>query len=137
MEGGRVSPFLVGRVKPGAIVRLGGVEGTFVLPDPVPERILFISAGSGITPIIGMLRRLGATGELRDVLHIHCARRAESVIFARELAELRLRHPGYRLERWLTGERGRLRPGQLDGLSAKTGPSARRSSAVLLACSRR
>ena len=40
------------------IVRLGGVEGTFVLPDPLPEKLLFISAGSGITPIMSMLRSL-------------------------------------------------------------------------------
>ena len=38
------------------IVRLGGVEGTFVLPDEVPGRLLFVSAGSGITPIMSMLR---------------------------------------------------------------------------------
>ncbi len=114
VEGGKVSPFLFGRVKPGAIVRLGGVEGTFVMPDPVPERILFLSAGSGITPIMSMLRRMGAAGQLRDVVHVHCARSAESVIFSRELAELRLSNPGYRLERWLTGDRGRLRPEQLE-----------------------
>jgi stearoyl-CoA 9-desaturase NADPH oxidoreductase len=113
IEGGKVSPFLFGRVKPGAIVRLGGVEGTFVLPDPLPRRILFISAGSGITPIMSMLRRLAGAGELQDVVHLHCARSAESVIFARQLAELGLGHRGYRLVRWLTGERGRLGPAQL------------------------
>jgi ferredoxin-NADP reductase len=116
VEGGKVSPFLLGRVKPGAIVRLGGVEGTFVLPDPLPERILFITAGSGITPVMSMLRRLAAAGELGDVVHVHCARDAESVIFARELAELRLKHPSYRLERWLTGTRGRMSPEQLAGV---------------------
>ncbi|HEX4466764.1 MAG TPA: FAD-binding oxidoreductase, partial [Solirubrobacteraceae bacterium] len=35
VDGGKVSPFLFGGVRPGAIVRLGGVEGTFVLPDPL------------------------------------------------------------------------------------------------------
>ena len=39
-------------------MRLGGVEGTFTLPDPLPDRLLFISAGSGITPIMSMLRDL-------------------------------------------------------------------------------
>ena len=38
VEGGKVSPFLFDGVRPGAIVRLGGVEGTFVLPDPLPRR---------------------------------------------------------------------------------------------------
>ncbi len=108
VESGKVSPFLCSRVRPGTIVRLGGVEGTFVLPDPVPPRLLFISAGSGITPIMSMLRDLAARAELRDVVHLHCSRRPESVIFAHELAELGAAHPGYRLELRITGEQGRL-----------------------------
>src|SRR5262249_52520768 len=46
---GTVSPFLCERLAPGAIVRLGGVEGTFVLPRQLPARLLLISAGSGVT----------------------------------------------------------------------------------------
>ena len=46
------------QAQPGTIVRLGDVEGTFKLPDPLPDRLLFISAGSGITPIMSMLRDL-------------------------------------------------------------------------------
>jgi stearoyl-CoA 9-desaturase NADPH oxidoreductase len=111
---GKVSPFLFSGVRPGAIVRLGGVEGTFVLPEPLPRRLLFISAGSGITPIISMLRELSARGELGDVVHIHCARSADGVIFARELQELSAREPRYRLTLRLTGEQGRLAPTELD-----------------------
>ena len=58
VDEGVVSPYFVEQVKPGAIVRLGGVEGDFVLPDPLPEKLLFVSAGSGITPIMSMLRHL-------------------------------------------------------------------------------
>src|SRR4051795_6395543 len=58
VQEGKVSPHLVRQARPGAIVRLGGVEGDFVLPHPLPERFLFISAGSGITPIMSMLRAL-------------------------------------------------------------------------------
>src|ERR1700684_2471507 len=74
---GKVSPFLFGRVRPCAIVRLGGVEGTFMLPDELPERLLFISAGSGITPIMSMLRGLAREDGLADVVHVHCARTRE------------------------------------------------------------
>src|SRR3954470_9994414 len=55
VAGGVVSPYLVHGARPGDIVRLGGVEGTFVLPRQVPPKVLFISAGSGITPIMSML----------------------------------------------------------------------------------
>ena len=51
VEGGVVSPYLVRKIAPGEIVRLGEVEGVFTLPDPVPAQLLFISAGSGITPV--------------------------------------------------------------------------------------
>src|SRR4051812_10838109 len=41
VEAGKVSPSLVRQARPGDLVRLGGVEGTFVLPDPAPEKLLF------------------------------------------------------------------------------------------------
>jgi ferredoxin-NADP reductase len=107
-EPGSVSPFLVRQARPGAIVRLGGVEGTFVLPDPVPRRLLFISAGSGITPIMSMLRALDRQGAMRDVVCLHSARTADDVIFAGRLRELDERHPGLRLHTRLTGEQGRF-----------------------------
>jgi ferredoxin-NADP reductase len=117
VEGGKVSPFLHGRVRQGAIVRLGGVEGTFVLPDPLPRDLLFISAGSGITPIMSMLRSLLAKGRpIENVVHVHSAHSAEDVIFARELHELSARDPGYHLHLRLTGEQGRVTPEQLEGL---------------------
>ncbi len=116
VEGGKVSPFLFRRVRPGAIVRLGGVEGTFVLPEETPSRLLFISAGSGVTPIMSMLRSIAARGKLEDVVHVHSARTAEEVIFAREMQALRTRHRGYRLHVRVTGEQGRVTPDQLDEL---------------------
>ncbi len=108
LEGGKVSPFLNGRVQPGAIVRLGGVEGTFVLPDPVPRKLLFVSAGSGVTPIMSMLRHLAADSRVGDVVHVHCARTAEDVIFGAEMQALERAHPGYRLQLRMTGSQGRM-----------------------------
>jgi len=113
---GKVSPYLCSRVRPGTIVRLGGVEGTFVLPDPLPARLLFVSAGSGVTPIISMLRSLARREVLGDVVHVHCARTPEQVIFSRELRGLHERHRGYRLHTRLTATQGRLAPAELDGL---------------------
>lgn len=113
---GKVSPFLFGRVRPGTIVRLGGVEGTFTLPDELPERLLFISAGSGITPIMSMLRSIAAARRLSDVVHVHCARTRETVIFGEELRALARAHGGYRLHERITGEQGRVTAEHLDEL---------------------
>ena len=116
VAGGKVSPHLFRGVKPGAIVRLGGVEGTFVLPDPLPPRLLFVSAGSGITPIMGMLRHLARARCMRDVVHVHCDRSAEHVIFREQLQQLAASEPGYALHERLTGARGRITPEQLGEL---------------------
>jgi ferredoxin-NADP reductase len=113
---GVVSPFLCERLRPGAIVRLGGVEGAFTLPDPLPGRLLFLSAGSGITPIASMLRSLAAAGALEDVVHLHSARTPEQFVFARELRELAHANPGYRLREWISSACGRLTPERLQEL---------------------
>jgi stearoyl-CoA 9-desaturase NADPH oxidoreductase len=125
VPGGAVSPHLCERLAPGTIVRLGGVEGTFVLPDDLPRRLLFVSAGSGITPIASMLRSLAARGALArtEVVHVHCARTPDDVIFGPELRTLARMHPsqapgapGYRLVERHTGGEGRLRAAELDGI---------------------
>jgi ferredoxin-NADP reductase len=113
---GKVSPFLIGRVRPGTIVRLGGVEGTFTLPQKLPERLLFISAGSGITPIMSMLRSISAGRRCADVVHIHCAHTRDTVIFGEELRALARADDGYRLHERITGEQGRVTAEHLDAL---------------------
>ena len=116
VEAGKVSPYLVRQARPGDIVRLGGIEGTFVLPDPPPEQLLFISAGSGITPIMSMLSSLHRRERVDDVVHIHSARTPEGVIFGDRLGALADAHDGYRLHLQLTGERGRFAAAHLDEL---------------------
>ena len=97
-------------------MRLGGVEGTFTLPDPLPARLLFISAGSGITPIMSMLRSSPPAAMLGGVVHVHSTRAAEQFVFARELRELARAHAGYRLHEWTSGQQGRLTPARLQEL---------------------
>jgi ferredoxin-NADP reductase len=116
VHAGTVTPYLCARLRPGTIVRLGGVEGTFVLPERLPERMLFVSAGSGVTPIASMLRSLDGDGALRDVVHIHSARYPHTAIFAEELRALAARRPGYRLTLRHSGAEGRLRPEELDAI---------------------
>jgi len=118
VEEGKVTPFLVRKIQPGAVIRLGGTEGDFKLPDPLPEKLLFISAGSGVTPIMSMLRALDRRGELRDAVHLHSARTEREVIFGDRLGDLDARHDGYALRLRLTGSEGRMKPADLDELCA-------------------
>ncbi len=104
------------RVRRGVIVRLGGVDGTFTLPDQLPAKLLFISAGSGITPIVSMLRSIDRGAGFTDVVHLHSARRAEDVMFGAELRNLDQRNPALRLHEQLTSQSGRMSPGDLERL---------------------
>jgi ferredoxin-NADP reductase len=97
IPGGRVSQHLVRATAPGAYVTLGLPQGDFVLPEAAPVRPLFVTAGSGITPVMSMLRSFAARGPLPDVVHLHYVPHAGRVIFARELARLAHEHPRYRL----------------------------------------
>jgi ferredoxin-NADP reductase len=116
VDEGKVSPYFVRHARPGEIVRLGGVEGTFVLPDPLPRKIVFISAGSGITPIMSMMRCLARRDAMEDVVHLHSAREENGVIFGAQLRRLERTHPGLRLHLRITGKQGRIAPADLDEL---------------------
>jgi stearoyl-CoA 9-desaturase NADPH oxidoreductase len=118
VEEGKMSPYFTGEVQPGSMVFLGGVEGTFGLPDPLPEKSLFISAGSGITPILSMIRELNRADHLDDVVHIHCVRNPDDFIFGEMLRSLSKRAGGYELKVHLSSEEGRITPADLDSVCA-------------------
>ncbi|HSI27537.1 MAG TPA: ferredoxin reductase [Aeromicrobium sp.] len=94
---GIVSPYLVHQTKPGTLLHLEQATGDFVLPD-IPGKLLFITAGSGVTPVIGMLRNLfpvtddgvfvpGRSGNL-DITVIHVAPSKPDSIFSDDLHAL-------------------------------------------------
>ena len=83
---GKVSNHLVRRARAGMLVHLDQACGEFVLPDPAPAKALFVTAGSGITPVMGMLR--SALEQLGDVVVVHSAPTAEDAIFGAELRTL-------------------------------------------------
>jgi len=117
MPEGFLSTHLVGGVEPGTIVRLAAPQGNFVMPDPAPASVLFLTAGSGITPVMSMLRTLarrGGIGGSGHIVHVHSAPTESDVLFADELAELAGRHDGYRLHLRATRAEGRLDLARLD-----------------------
>ena len=71
MPEGFLSTHLVGGVAPGTIVRLAAPQGNFVMPDPAPASVLFITGGSGITPVMSMLRTLVRRDQITDIVHLH------------------------------------------------------------------
>ncbi|MGV0593306.1 ferredoxin reductase [Mycolicibacterium porcinum] len=108
MPEGFLSTHLVDGLRPGTVVRLAAPQGNFVMPDPAPGTVLFVTAGSGITPVMSMLRTLVRRGQITDIAHVHSAPTESDVMFGQELAELHDAHPGYRLLLRSTRTEGRL-----------------------------
>jgi len=67
-----------------------------------------LTAGSGITPVMSMIRTLVPHRPDADVVLIHTTRTPADAIFREELAELADQFPNFRIVHWFTGERGRL-----------------------------
>ncbi|MFJ3667076.1 ferredoxin reductase [Streptomyces sp. NPDC090106] len=81
---GKVSNHLVREAKPGTLIHLDQATGDFVLPRSQPAKVLYLTAGSGITPVMGMLRNT----DFDDVAMVHSAPRPDDVIFRSELHDL-------------------------------------------------
>jgi len=117
-QGGLVSPYLVAHAKSGLSVVLSAPQGDFVLPAQLPEKFLFISGGSGITPGMGMLRTLLGGGYRGQIVFVHYARTPADVIFGAELRSLASQHKNLKLVIETESERGSLPNLDHDSLSA-------------------
>lgn len=114
MPEGFLSSHLVSGVPVGSIVRLAAPQGGFVLPAPPPPKVLFLTAGSGITPVMSMLRTMDRRDSFTDAVHIHSARTADDTMFGAELRALDERRTGFTSYLHLTGEHGKFRLADLD-----------------------
>lgn len=87
-DGGLVSNYLFDHARVGMIVGLDSVGGEFTLPAPGAKRILLVSGGSGITPVMSMLRTLRARRYSGEVVFLHYARSEQEACYRSELTEI-------------------------------------------------
>nr|WP_309238334.1 ferredoxin reductase [Actinoplanes aureus] len=113
VQDGVVSGHLLRHAKRGMIVNLDLPTGDFVLPSTPPAKALFVTAGSGITPVMGMLR--SALHQMPDVVVVHSARTADDVVFGAELRALASSGRIRLIERHTRAD-GRLKPAELASL---------------------
>jgi glycine betaine catabolism B len=85
VPGGRVSNWLHENLRSGDAVRVLGPAGGFTCARHGADKYLFLSAGSGVTPLMSMSRAHHELGEDRDIVFVHSARTPDDIIFAREL----------------------------------------------------
>ncbi len=122
--GGAGSGWLHDAMQPGTRVAASGPHGAFTFAPAPGGRALFLSAGSGITPLMSMARTVHDLGSDADVLFVHSARTPADLVFADELATM-ARRPGFTRvsivetvpagAAW-DGLRGRLSPAMLSVL---------------------
>ncbi|MFF1832005.1 2Fe-2S iron-sulfur cluster-binding protein [Paenarthrobacter sp. NPDC058040] len=126
VPGGPVSNWLHDNLVPGSRITAAAPLGAFTLTQPVAPKYLFMSAGSGITPVMSMTRTLCDLGSDADILFVHNARTPADIIFRRELDAIAAVMPNVRVvhmceadypsERWM-GLRGRLTPAALEAIA--------------------
>ncbi len=132
---GRVSRHLHRALAPGSVLHLGSADGEFTLPSPRPERLVLISGGSGVTPVLSMLRTLCDEGHRGEVVFLHYARTAADWLYRDEAEALAARHPNLTVRYVATREGGAhvsaqdvgalLREGELESADvAVCGPPA-------------
>jgi ferredoxin-NADP reductase len=110
--GGRVSRHLHQAAQRGQIVSLTPAQGSFTLPESEPSHLLLISGGSGITPVMSMLRTRCARGWTAPVTFLHYALCESDMLYRKELEALVEAATGVRLVRVFTDHPG---TGDLDG----------------------
>jgi ferredoxin-NADP reductase len=95
------------------VVGLSPAQGSFLLPAPRPRRLVLISGGSGITPVLSMLRTLCDEHHTGRVAFLHYSFRADDMPYRSELEHLEADHPNLQVLRAFTEAAGQ---GELDGL---------------------
>jgi ferredoxin-NADP reductase len=117
VAGGPVSNWLHDHVQAGTRLWVTGPHGRFSTAQHPARKYLFLSAGSGITPLMSMARTASDLAPNSDITFVHSARTPADIIFRAELAQLQASHDGFRVvavceqdsdvEAW-HGPRGRL-----------------------------
>lgn len=116
VENGCVSVFLNDRARLGHTVRARGPFGRFYFDETKHRRIVLIAAGSGVTPMLAILRYIDDLYLPVEVTLIYCVRTERDVFFQDEFVAMQGRMPKFRFalvlsqpsSEW-TGWKGRLR----------------------------
>ncbi|CAN7596051.1 hybrid-cluster NAD(P)-dependent oxidoreductase [Trinickia sp. LjRoot230] len=96
VPGGKVSNWLHDNLRAGDAVRVLGPAGVFTCARQAAGKYLFLSGGSGVTPLMSMSRTHHELGEDRDIVFVHSARTPDDIIFARELELIASNHRHFR-----------------------------------------
>lgn len=89
--------WMLDHLRPGMRIKAWGPAGIFSFLRHPARKYLFISAGSGITPMMSMTTWAWDSGEMPDIVFVHAARRPSEIIFRQRLEQFANRVPGLQL----------------------------------------
>lgn len=115
VEGGALSTHLVQQARVGDVVGIGPAVGEMTLPAQPQGRWLFLAAGSGITPLMGLTRALAARHMPVELTLLYWVKTHAELCFLQELRALSARFPQFRLQVVVTHEAPSV-PGEAQGL---------------------
>lgn len=101
--------WLLNNLKPGTLLKASGPAGQFSHINYPAEKYLFLSAGSGITPMMSMTTWMYDHGTEPDIVFVNCARRPSDIIFKNQLEHMASRLPGTDVK-WVVEESERYSP---------------------------
>ena len=116
VEGGQVSGWILDNIKPGSKIKATGPDGVFNIIDHPAEKVLFLSAGCGITPMMSMSRWLLDTAAPADIRFVHSARSQTDIIFKNELHTINTSFEHFKLDYVLEDTDGYLTAERLQQL---------------------
>jgi len=97
VPGGAVSNWLHDNLNPGDTLRASGPTGSFTPVGHPAKKLLYLSAGSGVTPLMSMTRAVYDMAANLDIVFIHSARTPVDIIFHEELLGMQASMPGLRV----------------------------------------
>ena len=97
VPGGAVSNWLHDHLKPGDNLKACGPAGSFTPVGYPATKLLYLSAGSGVTPLMSMTRAACDMAGNLDIVFVHSARTPTDIIFHTELTRMQAAMPGLRV----------------------------------------
>jgi len=89
LDDGEVSPYLTGELRPGDTIELRGpIGGYFVWEPPQGGPLLLVAGGSGVVPLMAMVRARAAVGSDVETRLLFSSRGWDDVIYRDELERL-------------------------------------------------
>lgn len=98
IPGGKLSQHLCRDARIGDVLALGPAFGEMTLPDAPEGPWLFLAGGSGITPLMAMIRAQAAVGMPVPISLMYWARNRDELCFVDELRALAAREPNFRVD---------------------------------------